>query len=173
MNARDAPAGAAPLRPRRATEQDIPGVVDCLQAAFAPYRSQYTPAAYADTVPSPATVGERLRTMSVWVVETPPGIIVGTLAGARRTAEEGHLRGMAVRPERQGTGIAGALLVGALQHLRSLGCRRVTLDTTPPLGRARRFYERNGFRRSGTVTDYFGMPLVEYAFELGGAPPPR
>jgi hypothetical protein len=25
-----------------------------------------------------------------------------------------------------------------------------------------RFYEREGYRRSGTVTDFFGMPLFEY-----------
>jgi len=29
-----------------------------------------------------------------------------------------------------------------------------------------RFYEKHGYRRSGKVSDFFGMPLVEYAKPL-------
>jgi hypothetical protein len=29
-----------------------------------------------------------------------------------------------------------------------------------------RFYERNGYRRTGKVGDFFGMPRIEYAKEL-------
>jgi len=29
-----------------------------------------------------------------------------------------------------------------------------------------RFYEKNGFRRSGKVTDFYGMPLFEYVKTL-------
>jgi hypothetical protein len=36
------------------------------------------------------------------------------------------------------------------------------LDTTEPLQRAMGFYEKHGYRRSGKVSDFFGMPLVEY-----------
>ena len=43
---------------------------------------------------------------------------------------------------------------------------RVSLDTTEPLRRAVRFYERHGFRPSGRVSDFFGMPLFEYVKEL-------
>jgi len=38
-------------------------------------------------------------------------------------------------------------------------------DTTEPLRPAVRFYERNGYRASGRVTD-FGMPLFEYVKRL-------
>jgi enoyl-CoA hydratase/carnithine racemase len=50
--------------------------------------------------------------------------------------------------------------------LRALNCKRVTLDTTEPLTRAIRFYERNGFRQSGRVSDFFGMKLIEYVKEI-------
>jgi hypothetical protein len=30
-----------------------------------------------------------------------------------------------------------------------------------------RFYERHGYRRSGRVQDFFGMPLIEYAKDIG------
>lgn len=76
--------------------------------------------------------------------------------------DEGHIRGMAVMPGWQATGIAAQLLRTAESHLRPSGCKRVALDTTAPLRRAIRFCEKNGFRPSGNVTDFFGMPLFEY-----------
>jgi ribosomal protein S18 acetylase RimI-like enzyme len=68
---------------------------------------------------------------------------------------------MAVDPSSQGAGLAGLLLDAAEQHFRSRGCSRVTLDTTAPLTRAIRFYERQGYRPSGRIGTYFGMELFE------------
>jgi len=52
-------------------------------------------------------------------------------------------------------------------HLRQQGCARITLDTTEPLRRAMRFYEKHGYRPSGRITDFFGMPLHEYVKAIG------
>ena len=38
--------------------------------------------------------------------------------------------------------------------------------TTEPLERAMRFYEKHGYRRSGRVTDFFGMTLHEWVKSL-------
>ena len=46
----------------------------------------------------------------------------------------------------------------------------MTLDTTRPLECAIRFYERCGYRATGVVRDFFGMPLFEYAKDLAGEP---
>ena len=54
----------------------------------------------------------------------------------------------------------------ALDELRARGCTRVSLDTTEPLRRAMGFYEAQGFRRTGRVRDFFGMPLHEYVRAL-------
>ncbi len=70
---------------------------------------------------------------------------------------------MGVLPEWQGRGVAKLLLDRAETELKQLGCKRITLDTTEPLIPAMRFYERNGFRRTGRISDFFGMPLIEYA----------
>ena len=75
---------------------------------------------------------------------------------------EGHLRGMAVLPSHLGAGVAGQLLTTAERELRDQQCVRITLDTTEPLRRAVRFYEKHGYRPSGRVTDFFGTQLVEY-----------
>ncbi len=147
---------------RRATQDDAPGILACLQAAFADYRDAYAHAAFLDTVLTPETLKDRLVNMDVFVALTPSGQIAGTIACQLISPEEGHIRGMAVLPERQGAGIAAQLLEHAEADLRRRRCTRITLDTTEPLQRAMRFYEKHGFRRSGKIADFFGMPLFEY-----------
>jgi GNAT superfamily N-acetyltransferase len=153
-------------RIRPATEDDVPHLVDCLRQAFGPYRDEYTSEAYADTVVSDEGATGRLRSMTVLVAEEPNGTIAGTISWARGTEATGHLRGMAILPRWQGRGLAPLLLQRAIEGLRRVGCKRVSLDTTLPLRRAVRFYEKNGFRKSGKVSDFFGMALNEYVREL-------
>ena len=145
---------------RPADKADTSAILGCLRSAFAPYCDDYTPAAFADTVLSPETLHLRLQQMHV-LVATAAGNVVGTISGSCN-AEEGHLRGMAVLPEWHGLGVAAKLLVGIEALLQGYGCKRITLDTTLPLVPAMKFYERNGYRRSGKTADFFGMRLLEY-----------
>ncbi|HSS45627.1 MAG TPA: GNAT family N-acetyltransferase, partial [Thermoanaerobaculia bacterium] len=90
------------------------------------------------------------------------GQVVGTVSSLTIGEKEAHLRGMAVRPSWHGLGVADALLKATESELRERKCSCISLDTTEPLKRAVRFYARNGFRPSGKVTDYFGIPLFEH-----------
>jgi len=150
---------------RQAETNDGEAILACLEAAFAPYRSQYTSEAFADTVLDSDTIQRRLRAMCVFVAVSE-GKIVGTI-GYTAHGREGHLRGMAVLPGCQGTGLASALLQTAESELKKSGCTCATLDTTEPLTRAIRFYERHGFSPSGRISDFFAMRLYEYRKSLG------
>ena len=150
---------------RRARESDAESVSACLELAFAPYRPQYTCLAYEDTVLSPEEVRVRMRSMAVYVASVPEGDVVATLASSVQ-GKEGHLRGMAVLPRWQGHFIAEHLIRSVEDDLTEAGCELLTLDTTLPLQRAIRFYERNGFASTGRVTDFYGMALHEYAKQL-------
>lgn len=152
---------------RRATASHTDEVLECLRAAFSPFESSYTPAAYEDTVLTRESFLQRLKQMTVFVAVDGGGHIVGTIACSVADGAEGHLRGMAVRPEWQARGIADRLLQRAEAELFEQKCRRITLDTTEPLQRAMRFYERNGYRRTGKVLDFFRMRLIEYAKVVG------
>jgi GNAT superfamily N-acetyltransferase len=145
----------------RATLDDADGILGCLRAAFEPYQTQYTPSGYEDTIMTAETIRARIEGMTVLVARSDAGPVIGTI-GAAVHGTEGHLRGMAVAPSSQGSGVADQLLQAIEQELRAAGCTHVTLDTTAPLVRAIRFYERNGYVWSGTVSDFFGMHLYEY-----------
>jgi ribosomal protein S18 acetylase RimI-like enzyme len=149
------------VRIMRATLGDAEGILQCLRAAFEPYRAKYTSAAYENTVMTAETVRQRIETMTVLIARNEGGLIIGTVGAAVRDAE-GHIRGMAVAPSSQGGGVADQLLESLEKELLAAGCSFVTLDTTAPLARAIRFYERHGYVRSGTVSDFFGMGLYEY-----------
>ncbi len=147
---------------RRATLADATAILACLSSAFQPYRTQYTPDAYADTVLDETTIQQRMTSMAVFAAVNADCEVIGTIACQALSPHEGHLRGMAVQPAYAGSGVAAALLDAAETELRRQQCARVTLDTTEPLQRAMRFYEKHGYAPSGRVSDFFGMPLFEY-----------
>ena len=148
---------------RKATLADCAAILECLRMAFAPYRESYTLEAFADTVLTPDTFHNRLSEMSVLVATRTSGEVVGTVAYKVLEGGEGHLRGMAVRSEWHGAGLSTSLLQTAEDELKKAGCKTITLDTTEPLRRAIRFYEHNGYRPTGKVGYFFGMPLFEYS----------
>ncbi|HSY99880.1 MAG TPA: GNAT family N-acetyltransferase [Terriglobales bacterium] len=149
---------------RPAGQDDAGAILKCLAAAFDPYRAEYSPAAFADTVLDEATVHVRFLQMHV-LVATASGNVVGTISGVCHCGE-GHLRGMAVLPEWRRLGVAAKLLAAIESYLRARGCNRIRLDTTLPLQAAMKFYEKNGYRRSTNMADFFGMPLLEYVKQL-------
>jgi len=151
---------------RRAQMEDVESLCACLELAFESFRAKYTSDAFRDTVPSARAMRERMVHMVVYAAVATDGEIVGTIASAME-GDEAHLRGMAVLPVWHGRGIAEQLLRAAEKDLLAAGCVRITLDTTVPLQRAIRFYQRNGFVASGRVTDFFGMDLYEYVKVLG------
>ena len=155
---------------RPATEADSAGILACLHAAFEVYRNRYSPAAFVDTVLTAATLQQRLASMHLFVAISVTGEVAGTIGcqvvEAKADSKEGHIRGMAVLPAWQGSGVAAQLLLSAEAELRAHGCAWISLDTTEPLSAAQRFYQKNGFRRSGKITDFFAMPLIEYVKTL-------
>ena len=153
------------LKLRQAQPEDGKAILSCLLAAFAPYREQYTALAFADTVLDQSTLESRMRSMHVLVADLD-GEIVGTIAGSVSGDGEGHLRGMAVLPRCQGTGVAGQLLRQIEDWSQAQLCHRITLDTTLPLQAAMKFYLKHGYSPSGRTSNFFGMPLVEYHKEL-------
>ena len=121
---------------RNAIHEDCTAILECLRSAFAPYRESYSPEAFLDTILTPEAFRHRLSEMSVVVATSKSGEVVGTIAYKALQGGEGHLRGMAVRPEWHGTGLSTSLLETAEHELRKAGCKAITLDTTEPLNRA-------------------------------------
>jgi GNAT superfamily N-acetyltransferase len=90
---------------------------------------------------------------------------------------QAHLWQLFVEREHWGTGIAGLLHDAALEEMAEQGYERARLFTPAGQHRARRFYERRGWR-SGAMRDdpTLALRVVEYRVELSpdpGRPAPR
>lgn len=70
-----------------------------------------------------------------------------------------------VRPQWQGRGVAVVLLDAAVAEARTRGISRLSLWTPRDHGRARAFYEREGWAATGSESDGrdLGLTTVEYA----------
>ena len=159
------PPASSQLEIRRIEGRDADGVLLCLSNAFAPFRAQYTDGAWADTVMNPETLRQRMEEMTVLVAVDATHDVIGTI-GYKVEAGLAHIRGMAVVQSSHGSRVAKLLLDRVEIELIKAGCRSLTLDTTRPLRRAIRFYEKNGFRATGKVSEFYGMELITYRKEI-------
>jgi len=97
-------------------------------------------------------------------------------ARARRpVADAGlaHLWQLFVRRAFQGTGVAGELHAAAIAAAAGRGFRLMRLFTPVAQARARRFYEREGWRTHGepAMDAGLGLEVVEYRRALPPPPP--
>jgi ribosomal protein S18 acetylase RimI-like enzyme len=103
---------------------------------------------------------EFARTVEDWRRWLSPGVIFiledaqgarGIVAGQHDATAAAivHLMGMWVHPDVRGSGAGDALVAEVLDWARAEGARAVQLKVVQSNLRARRFYERNGFRITG------------------------
>jgi ribosomal protein S18 acetylase RimI-like enzyme len=106
---------------------------------------------------------ELARTTTDWQRWLSPGVTfildrpdgAAGIVAARRDADDPavvHLMAMWVRPEIRGSGAADDLVGAILAWAESEGAKTVRLDVMQANARARRLYERHGFRSTGHET---------------------
>jgi GNAT superfamily N-acetyltransferase len=90
-----------------------------------------------------------VRSAAIFVASAG-GTGVGVVAGLpRESAGERGLGAMWVAPAWRGRGVAAALTDAVIAWARSDGCGRIGLWVSADSARARRFYQRQGFRATG------------------------
>jgi GNAT superfamily N-acetyltransferase len=161
---------------RRAGPADARGIAEVHTRTWqAAYRHVF-PADVLDTL----DVEERVRgwlerieaDMAVWVAESEDGIVGFVAAGPSRTEDGlGELYAIYVLPEAWGSGAAPALMSAFKDWLEREGYTTAMLWVLADNPRARRFYEREGWRVDGERVDTIrGIEVEEalYRFALVG-----
>jgi GNAT superfamily N-acetyltransferase len=152
---------------QRAKCRDIPSIYGVLVKAFAPYKQQYTPCAYAATVVSPADIEQRMvgKDYELYVV-TIGERVVGTVSVVMKEQDRLHIRSMAVLPVVQQMGV-GRFIMEKIEALATQNHVAVlSLDTSKPLERAIRFYQQCGFAFTGVTHDFYGVEIFEMMKKL-------
>jgi GNAT superfamily N-acetyltransferase len=161
-----------PVRTRLARPADVETMLRSLHLGFATYRA-FGPAAWtAPPFPDEVEIArELLRSRHVWalladIAGEPAGHVAMRPDPSRDDTV--YLWQLFVRPPWWGTGLAGALHDAFVAEARARGYRQGTLNTPAPHARARRFYERRGWRPDGPPDELwrFGIPVVRYRCRL-------
>ncbi|HUV57912.1 MAG TPA: GNAT family N-acetyltransferase [Acidimicrobiales bacterium] len=125
-----------------------------------------TPEAYGSTLADVSTwPDERWRLMAggrANFLAEVDGRVVGMVAGGTNNEWPGTrwMYAMYVTPETRGTGVADDLVEMVSQWARDEGVGQLYLSVTATVARARAFYERMGFRLTGTTTSMSRDPGV-------------
>jgi GNAT superfamily N-acetyltransferase len=126
------------------------------------------------------------RDVEQWrpVIEQPPagaaiqvadedGRIIGLCSAGPSRDEDGaglgELYAIYVDPQCWGDGTAVALEAAAREHLRGGGFNEATLWTLAANARARRFYEKRGWRHDESTKELMGAACVRYRTALQAA----
>jgi GNAT superfamily N-acetyltransferase len=179
------------IETRPATVADADAVIADVQAGFDSYKS-FAPSGWR---PPPFAerremVAELLADADTWALLAladgrPVGHVSFYPARERGPGERRHWRrrtlipGLAhlwqlfVLPDWWGRGVAPALHGAAVAEMATRGFRAARLYTPTAHARARRFYERRGWRvMQDTFHEELALMLSEYRLELDGAPVP-
>jgi diamine N-acetyltransferase len=158
---------------RRAGAEDAAAITETLAIGFDGYREF---AAYGwqppdvRSAPEPARLRARLDATATWAVIAEDGGLAAGHAGffpQPGVPSSAHLWQLFVRPPWWGTGLATELLTSAIEAAIARGYRRMRFYTPRDHARARRFYEREGFRHTEWegLEEPLGLVLVEYVRE--------
>jgi GNAT superfamily N-acetyltransferase len=164
------------VRVRRAGPADARGIAEVHTRTWqAAYRHAF-PADVLDNL----DVEERVRgwlerieaDLDVWVAEAEGGLVGFLAAGPSRTEDgPGELYAIYVLPEAWGSGAAPSLMAAFKDWLAQEGYATAMLWVLADNPRARRFYEREGWRADGERVDTIrGVEVEEalYRLELVG-----
>ncbi|WP_187369254.1 GNAT family N-acetyltransferase [Baekduia soli] len=171
------PPGDAPLALRAAGPGDGPRIAADVRAAFDRYIDFSPPGWTPPPAPDDDEADLLGRPAYRCVLAEPGGVLAGHVAwwpavDSRLGSDDpglAHLRRLFVHPGWWGAGLARRLLAVAVQDARAHGFERMRLTTPGGQGRARRFYEREGWRADGPPSEdeAFGMPTIQYVRDLG------
>ncbi|MCJ8309177.1 MAG: GNAT family N-acetyltransferase [Rhizobiaceae bacterium] len=129
---------------RKATLQDVPDIVACIDAAYARYRDKI-----ADLPPVSDGVEEDIRDNQVWVIETD-GDLAGVLVlVAASGADFIKLANVAVHPDHGGKGLGRALIDHAIATCKDQGFDEIRLNTHAAMTDNIGLYQHLGWHEIG------------------------
>ena len=107
-------------------------------------------------------------TIDLLVAVGAGGLIGYAMVQRRQNSATGHLTSIAVKPGAGGKGLGKRLLQAAEAAAMAQGCTRLRLEVRSENEAAQTLYQKAGYRRVATITDYYedGKEAWRYEKEL-------
>jgi putative acetyltransferase len=127
---------------------DVPAIVDLLRTVLTEFGLRFGEGSASDASVYGLPESYEAAGGAFWVaVDISSGTILGTCGLMPIDPALVELQKMYLRADARGRGVGRHLLDEAVGWARSLGMRRIVLDTAETMVGAIRFYEKNGFLR--------------------------
>ncbi|VVB96685.1 putative N-acetyltransferase [uncultured archaeon] len=127
---------------RKFQPQDFPWVIDIERKVFNEH-DPYLYMQFYETYPE------------TFIVAEINGFVVGYVAGFLAKEGVGRVFSLAVHPSYQNRSVGGSLLKEIIGTFQSFGVTGIILEVRSGNIKARRFYERHGFRQIGIKEKYY------------------
>ncbi|MBI1171665.1 GNAT family N-acetyltransferase [bacterium] len=138
-----------------------PRAVWCLTQYYAELDASF-PTGFAADPETPASLAALRPPQGLFLIALHGAQAVGCVALRAETAEMAEVKRLWVAPDARGLGLAGRLMQRVEDHARSLGLKRLHLDTNGSLTTAIAFYRARGW---ADVARYNDNPYAEFWFE--------
>jgi ribosomal protein S18 acetylase RimI-like enzyme len=153
---------------RELRDGDAGEIVELHRRVYVPEyeRNEAFLAAVAASVQSAVTAGWPHDRGAVWLLDRDAGLS-GSLALTDEGGGLGHVRWVVFAPELRGLGLGRRVVEEMVREARSLGLRKLELETFGALTTAAHLYRSAGFRvRWERPRDDWGPPIVYQHYEL-------
>lgn len=90
-----------------------------------------------------------------FIVAEINGIVTGYVAGFLASQEVGRIFSLAVHPAYQNRGVGSILLKEIINILRNMGVSEIILEVRANNIKAKKFYEKHGFYKTGILEKYY------------------
>ena len=127
---------------RKFQPQDFPWVIDIERKVFNEH-DPYLYMQFYETYPE------------TFIVAEINGFVVGYVAGFLAKEGVGRVFSLAVHPSYQNRSVGGSILKEIIGTFQSFGVTGIILEVRSGNIKARRFYERHGFRQIGIKEKYY------------------
>ena len=95
--------------------------------------------------------------LAFWLVAVEEDRVAGYI-GSQTVMDETDMMNVAVHPDFRRQGIAEALVIGLVEHLKTMGSRCLTLEVRASNAPAIALYEKLGFHEIGRRKNYYRNP---------------
>lgn len=136
---------------REAIQSDCKGIgkvyCDSWNAAY----QNILPQTYLDSLTAKNCAPDKVATNDIVLIEKESVLGICHISGARDRDEKewGEVVAIYLLPEKWGSGVGSKLIQAALSKLKQKGFQNICLWVLKDNIRARKFYEKNGFKISG------------------------
>ena len=132
-------------------------MIETMKASHVAQIAELEKICFSDPWSEKSVASELENKLAFWLVAVEGNRVAGYI-GSQTVMDETDMMNVAVHPDFRRQGIAEALVIGLVEHLKTMGSRCLTLEVRASNAPAIALYEKLGFHEIGRRKNYYRNP---------------